>query len=172
MLTKQNETGSAAPPGPALLPGAVQAMLETETDLIAGLANVSALVKMYLSDINWAGFYLLKGKDLALGPFQGLPACARIGWGKGVCGRAVLDQKTVLVPDVHAFPGHIACDSASASEIVVPLFKGGGVFGVLDIDSPRPDRFSQADADCIERACDHINRFLERIGDQGDADPR
>jgi GAF domain-containing protein len=84
----------------------------------------------------------------------------------------VLDQKPVLVPDVHAFPGHIACDSVSASEIVVPLFQGGGVFGVLDIDSPRRDRFSESDADCIEGACDHINRFLERLGDQGDADPR
>ena len=167
-MTKQNETGS----GPALLPEVVKAVLETETDLIAGLANVSAVVKMYLPEINWAGFYLLKGTDLTLGPFQGLPACARISWGKGVCGRAVLDQKTVLVPDVHAFPGHIACDSASVSEIVVPLFRGGKVFGVLDIDSPRRNRFTESDAGFIEHACDHINRFLERIGDQRGVKPQ
>ena len=166
MISYQSETGSVSTPhGTALLPEAVQAMLEGETDLIAGLANVSALVKCYLAEVNWAGFYFLKGQELVLGPFQGLPACARIGWGKGVCGRAVLDQKPVLVPDVHAFSGHIACDSASASEIVVPLFKGGRVFGVLDIDSPRQGRFLQADADYIARACDHINRFLDRLGD-------
>jgi GAF domain-containing protein len=165
MFRYQNDSPASPATGPALLSDAVKAMLEDEQDLVAGLANVSALVKFYFAEVNWAGFYLLKGQDLVLGPFQGLPACARIGWGKGVCGRAVVDQKTVLVPDVHTFPGHIACDSASASEIVVPLFKGGQVFGVLDIDSPRQGRFSQADADFIERACGYINSFLERAGD-------
>jgi GAF domain-containing protein len=166
MFSYQSETCPASPvSGPDLLPEAVKAMLESEQDLIAGLANVSALVKLYLSEVNWAGFYLLKGQDLVLGPFQGLPACARIGWGRGVCGRAVLEQKPVLVSDVHAFPGHIACDSASASEIVVPLFKSGQVFGVLDIDSPRQGHFSEVDADFIERACRYINDFLERLGD-------
>ncbi|MDR2483217.1 MAG: GAF domain-containing protein [Treponema sp.] len=164
MVNYPNEAGDDSSGAAALLSGAVKSMLEDETDLIAGLANVSAVVKMYLPEVNWAGFYLLKGKELVLGPFQGLPACARIGWGQGVCGRAVLDQKRVLVSDVRAFPGHIVCDSASASEIVVPLFKGGEVFGVLDIDSPRLDRFPESDADYIEHSCDHINRFLERLG--------
>ena len=173
MISYQSATGTVSTPrGAALLPEAVKAMLEDERDIIAGLANVSATVKFYLDEVNWAGFYFLKGQDLVLGPFQGLPACARIGWGKGVCGRAVLDQKPVLVPDVHAFSGHIACDSASASEIVVPLFRGGRVFGVLDIDSPRQGRFSQADADFIGQACGYINAFLEHAGDWEDTYPR
>jgi GAF domain-containing protein len=148
--------------GLKLMAETVKAMLDGETDLIAALANVSAVLKAYLPDINWAGFYLLKGTNLVLGPFQGLPACTRIGWGKGVCGRAAADQKPVIVPDVRQFPGHIACDSNSASEIVIPLFKAGRLFGVLDVDSPRLNRFSALEADYLGRAAALLNDFLER----------
>lgn len=117
---------------------------------IANLANASALLWQELRDINWAGFYLLQDDALILGPFQGKPACIRIPMGKGVCGTAAATLKTQLVPDVHAFPGHIACDSASNSEIVVPLYKNGALFGVLDIDSPIFNRFSQEDRQGLE----------------------
>ncbi|MDR2029646.1 MAG: GAF domain-containing protein [Treponema sp.] len=142
---------------------AVRALLEGETDLIAALANSSAVIKACLEDINWAGFYILKGKELVLGPFQGLPACTRIGEGKGVCGRAVQEGKPLIVPDVHAFPGHIACDSASKSEIVIPLFKGAQVYGVLDVDSPRLNRFSGPEADHLIRVGRLISGFLSGI---------
>ena len=112
---------------------------------IANLANISALLFHSLKDINWAGFYLASDKKLVLGPFQGNTACIEIPFGKGVCGTAAEKNETQLVPDVHLFPGHIACDSASRSEIVVPLHKDGEVVGVLDIDSPLPDRFSEDD---------------------------
>jgi GAF domain-containing protein len=153
--------GSAAA-NPVFVAESVEALLEGETDLIAGLANVSAALNCYLSGINWVGFYLLKGTELVLGPFQGLPACARIGEGKGVCGRAALDQRPVIVPDVRKFPGHIACDSASASELVIPLFRKGRVFGVLDLDSPLPGRFTEFDAEFLGRVCACINAFLDR----------
>ena len=117
---------------------------------IANLANASALLWQELRDINWAGFYLLQDDALILGPFQGKPACIRIPMGKGVCGTAAATLKTQLVPDVHAFPGHIACDSASNSEIVVPLYKNGALFGVLDIDSPIFNRFSPEDQHGLE----------------------
>jgi len=119
-----------------------KAFIEDESDLVALLANLSALIKVYVEDLNWAGFYLLKGKELVLGPFQGSPACSRIAEGKGVCGKAALEGKSVIVPDVHQFQGHIACDSASASELVIPFFKSGKVYGVLDLDSPTLARFS------------------------------
>ena len=117
---------------------------------IANLANASALLWEHLADINWAGFYLMEDGALILGPFQGKPACIRIPMGKGVCGTATALNETQLVPDVHAFPGHIACDSASRSEIVVPIHKDGSVWGVLDIDSPSLNRFSQADRQGLE----------------------
>ncbi len=120
-------------------------LLEGERDLIANAANVAALIWQIVPDLNWAGFYFLKGGELVLGPFQGKPACVRIAVGKGVCGTAVARRETMLVEDVHAFPGHIACDAASNSELVVPLIKGGVVRGVLDIDSPLLARFDQAD---------------------------
>jgi len=147
----------------ATLLESAQALLKDETDLIAGLANLSALLKFFLADVNWAGFYLLKGKDLVLGPFQGLPACSFIAEGKGVCGRAVLDAKPVVVADVHAFPGHIACDSASASEIVIPLFRKGAVFGVMDIDSPVLNRFFPVEADYLEQVGRVVGEFLDRV---------
>ncbi|HET9650911.1 MAG TPA: GAF domain-containing protein, partial [Usitatibacter sp.] len=112
--------------------------------------NLASLVFHTLPDLNWAGFYWLKGRELVLGPFQGKPACVRIAVGRGVCGTAARDRHTILVPDVNAFPGHIACDSASASEIVVPLVKGGQLLGVLDLDSPKPRRFDEADASGLE----------------------
>lgn len=112
---------------------------------IANLANASALLWQELPNLNWAGFYLLEGATLILGPFQGKPACIEIPVGKGVCGTAVKESKTLVVPDVHQFPGHIACDCASNSEIVVPICKNGKIIGVLDIDSPQFDRFSEED---------------------------
>lgn len=119
--------------------------------LISNLANVSALIFDTLEDLNWAGFYLLEGETLVLGPFQGKPACIEIPVSRGVCGAAVREDRTQLVPDVHAFPGHIACDSASRSELVVPLHRNGAVFAVLDLDSPSPARFTEADQDGMER---------------------
>ncbi len=117
---------------------------------IANLANASALLWAALEDINWAGFYLMEGGQLVLGPFQGKPACIEIAIGRGVCGTAAQQKKTLVVPDVHKFPGHIACDGASNSEIVIPLIRGDEVFGVLDIDSPVFDRFCEADRAGLE----------------------
>ena len=128
---------------------------------IANFANAAALLWEFLPEINWAGFYLMTDGALVLGPFQGKPACIRIPVGKGVCGRAAQERRTLLVPDVHAFPGHIACDCASRSEIVVPLFKNGDVCGVLDIDSPYEGRFDEADQAGLEK----FARILERILD-------
>ena len=125
----------------------LNALLENERDVIANLANTAALLWQELPDINWVGFYLLKGDQLVLGPFQGKPACVRIALGKGVCGTAAAQRKTIVVPDVHKFDGHIACDSASNSEIVVPLQRNDAVLGVLDIDSPIFNRFDAQDAD-------------------------
>lgn len=117
---------------------------------VSNLANASALLFYTLPDLNWAGFYLLRGETLVLGPFQGKHACTAIPMGKGVCGNAALQGKTLVVPDVHAFPGHIACDGASNSEIVIPLYVGGSLYGVLDIDSPVFDRFTEEDRAGLE----------------------
>lgn len=123
----------------------LKAMVTDVPCVISNLANASALLYQTLTDINWAGFYLMEGGRLVLGPFQGKPACTSIEVGKGVCGTAVLRRESVLVEDVHTFSGHIACDSASNSEIVLPLIKNGEVFGVLDIDSPSFSRFTEKD---------------------------
>lgn len=128
-----------------------RALLEMERDTVANMANLSALLYHGLDNLNWAGFYILKEGTLVLGPFQGKPACVRIGMGKGVCGTAASTRQTQLVPDVHAFAGHIACDSASQSEIVVPLFCRGEVWGVLDIDSPIKARFDETDRENLEK---------------------
>jgi len=128
----------------------LKSLLENERNLIPNLANASALLGMALKDINWAGFYLMKNGELLLGPFQGKPACVHIPVGKGVCGSAVYEGKTQLVPDVHKFEGHIACDSASRSEIVVPIYANGKIKGVLDIDSPLPGRFDNQDKYYLE----------------------
>ena len=126
------------------------ALLAGERDWIANLANTAALLYTELADLNWAGFYLLKEGELVLGPFQGKPACVRIALGKGVCGTAAAQRRSVVVPDVHEFPGHIACDSASNSELVVPLIRGGELLGVLDLDSPRFERFDDEDRRGLE----------------------
>ena len=126
------------------------ALLGGERDPTANAANTAALLYDALPRLNWAGFYLYKSGELVLGPFQGKPACVRIAIGKGVCGTAAARRKTVLVEDVHAFPGHIACDSASNSEIVIPLVKGNELLGVLDLDSPDLARFTAADARGLE----------------------
>jgi GAF domain-containing protein len=128
-----------------------QGLFAGERDAIANAANLSGLIAVGLDRLNWSGFYFLRGRELVLGPFQGRPACVRIAMGKGVCGTAAKTRKTVIVPDVHEFPGHIACDAASRSEIVVPLLAGGTLVGVLDLDSPEPSRFDAEDAAGLER---------------------
>jgi L-methionine (R)-S-oxide reductase len=128
----------------------LSALLADEHDLIANAANTAALLFAALPQLNWAGFYFLKDGELVVGPFQGKPACVRIALGKGVCGTAALQRRTLVVPDVHAFPGHIACDAASRAEIVVPLVAAERLLGVLDLDSPQPARFDAADAAGIE----------------------
>lgn len=128
----------------------LDALLAGETNVISNLSNASALLNQFLTDINWVGFYWMKDGQLVLGPFQGLPACFTIAVGRGVCGTAVSEKRTMLVDDVHAFPGHIACDAASNSEIVIPLLKDGEVIGVLDIDSPTKARFSTEDQQGLE----------------------
>ncbi|KOS64746.1 GAF domain-containing protein [Lysinibacillus agricola] len=128
----------------------LDALLTGESDRIANLSNASALLNQFLPNINWVGFYVLQGEELVLGPFQGLPACVRIPIGRGVCGTAVGKEETIVVKDVHDFPGHIACDAASQSEIVIPLIKEGHVLGVLDIDSPIVNRFSKEDQEGLE----------------------
>ncbi|MEC8328297.1 MAG: GAF domain-containing protein [Pseudomonadota bacterium] len=129
----------------------VVALIEDETNLIANLANVSALLNLSLEDINWVGFYLLENDTLVLGPFQGNPACVRIPVGKGVCGTAFAEKQTQRIDNVHDFEGHIACDAASNSEIVIPLIKDGNYIGVLDIDSPSLSRFDGDDQTGLER---------------------
>ena len=134
----------------SLISKEIEALTSDVSDLIANLSNVSALLNTELTDINWVGFYLLKDDKIILGPFQGKPACVTISLGKGVCGTAVSTDSLQLVKDVHTFPGHIACDSASNSEIVLPLHdKTGKVVAVLDIDSPTLGRFSEADGEGI-----------------------
>lgn len=139
----------------------VKALTHDEPNRIANLANAAALLGQFLSDVNWVGFYLLdetsEKKELVLGPFQGLPACVRIPLGKGVCGTSAERRETVLVPDVHAFPGHIACDAASQSEIVVPILVGNELIGVLDIDSPIKSRFDDIDQQYLEQ-------FVQKLG--------
>jgi GAF domain-containing protein len=127
------------------------ALLAGEADLVANAANMAGLIYHGLPDLNWAGFYFRCGEELVLGPFQGRPACVRIQLGSGVCGTAAARAETVLVADVHDFPGHIACDPASRSELVVPLIEAGQVSGVLDLDSPVPARFDAADQEGCER---------------------
>ena len=129
----------------------LQALLHDEENLIANLSNTSALLNQFLDRINWVGFYLLDTNgELVLGPFQGLPACVRIPIGKGVCGAAAQRKETIRVEDVHVFPGHIACDAASRSEIVIPMLKNGELIGVLDIDSPEVGRFDELDQEKLE----------------------
>ena len=141
------------------LASALQGLVTGEPDPIANMANAAALIFETLPDVNWAGFYRNIDGELVLGPFQGRAACIRIAFGSGVCGVAAQTRETQLVEDVNAFPGHIACDSASNSEIVVPLVRGGNLIGVLDIDSPRTGRFDEDD----RAGCERLGEILSRI---------
>lgn len=136
----------------------LKSLIENERNVIANLANASALLHLFLEEINWAGFYLAEGEELILGPFQGKPACIRIPFGKGVCGTAAQTDTVQRIDNVHLFAGHIACDGASNAEIVIPLHKNGKVVGVLDIDSPVFHRFSETDQQILEQFC----RILEK----------
>ena len=144
----------------ALLSEQLRALTQGVPHFVANLANASALLWHSMADLNWAGFYLMEGGQLVLGPFQGKTACIEIPVGKGVCGTAVAQKATQLVADVHQFPGHIACDSASNSEIVVPLMKNGQIWGVLDIDSPHLNRFTEEDRAGLEAVAKVIEGFL------------
>jgi GAF domain-containing protein len=148
-----NELSAGDKPGAyAELEASLRALLDGESDFVACAANTAALIYWSLPQLNWAGFYLLEPRsgDLVLGPFQGRPACVRIAIGKGVCGTAAARRQAIVVADVHEFPGHIACDSASSSEVVVPIVDGDRLLGVLDLDSPVRGRFDDADARGLE----------------------
>ena len=138
----------------------MRALLEGETFAISHMANAASLLWHALPAVNWVGFYLRQGDDLLLGPFMGKPACLRIPFGKGVCGTAAAGKKVLRVADVHAFPGHIACDGASRSEIVIPIRKNGQVWGVLDMDSPVKDRFSEEDTANLEEVARTLENTL------------
>jgi len=163
MSTHVSQSYDFASPGAAYadLARDLRALLSGERDLVANAANTAALIWEALPDLNWAGFYLYKSGELVLGPVHGKPACVRIAIGKGVCGTAAQRRATVLVEDVHAFPGHIACDSASNSEIVVPLLHGAELLGVLDLDSPKHARFGNEDARGLEQLA---RIFVESLG--------
>jgi GAF domain-containing protein len=141
----------------------LQELLGDESNFVANAANTAALLFQSLKDVNWVGFYIVEGKDLVLGPFQGNPACARIPFGQGVCGKAASERKTIIVPDVNRFAGHIACDKASQSEIVVPLLNWGKLLGVLDLDSASLKRFDEDDREGIESA---VSVFLASLSTQ------
>jgi len=149
MFDSQQLTGTQAEQYEQLLQQA-SALVQGENDKIANAANLSALVYHALPDLNWVGFYFYDGKELVVGPFQGLPACVRIALGRGVCGTAAVTKQTQRIADVDAFPGHIPCDSASRSELVVPLYKGEQLVGVFDLDSPKLDRFNEVDQQHLE----------------------
>jgi GAF domain-containing protein len=138
----------------------LESLLDGESDPLANLANAAALLAQSLDRVNWCGFYLLRGEELVLGPFQGKPACVRIPVGKGVCGTAAARLETLVVPDVNRFPGHIACDPASRSEIVVPILESGALRGVLDVDAPEPARFDEEDRTGLER---FVEALIPRI---------
>ncbi len=144
-----------------LLASQLDALIADETDALANASNMAALLYNNLDDVNWVGFYVLRDDELVLGPFQGNTACVRIGMGKGVCGTAAQTRETQRVADVHAFEGHIACDAASRSEIVIPLVSGDRLYGVLDIDSPSLDRFNADDQAGLEAFC---ATFVESLG--------
>lgn len=140
-----------------------KSLIESESDLIANLSNISALLNDFFTDINWVGFYLLKENELVLGPFQGKIACTRIPIGKGVCGTAAAVKKTQIVDDVHKFSGHIACDSASNSEIVVCLYSDKKLVGVLDIDSPLFSRFNETDGKYLEQLAEILSEIFKSV---------
>jgi len=139
----------------------LEGQLSSENNALANISNASALIYAIVDRLNWAGFYFIRGEELVLGPFQGLPACNRIKLNTGVCGTAAATRKTQIVPNVHEFPGHIACDSASNSELVVPIMKDGKVYGVLDLDSPEFGRFTELEAEYFERFVDKLNQYID-----------
>ena len=157
-------TNNAKPKLYASLVVQLLSLLKGEHDFIANAANFSALLFNSLPNVNWAGFYFLQGEELVLGPFQGNPACVRIPLGQGVCGVAAQQLETIIVPNVHEFPGHIACDVASNSEIVVPLFDGERLLGVLDLDSPTIGRFDDQDAEGLNELVTVFVAHEERLG--------
>ncbi|MDV2581234.1 GAF domain-containing protein [Alkalibacillus haloalkaliphilus] len=138
----------------------LNALLEGEDSVTANLANASALLNQFLNEVNWVGFYTMENGELVLGPFQGLPACVKIPNGRGVCGTATGERSTQLVPDVHEFPGHIACDAQSQSEIVVPIIKDDEIFGVLDIDAPIKNRFDEVDQEYLEKFVETLKKHI------------
>ncbi|HDR8473902.1 MULTISPECIES: GAF domain-containing protein [Bacillus cereus group] len=159
MFTKESYAGSRVQQYETVIKQ-LDALLTGESNVVANLSNASALLNQFLDRVNWVGFYVTEGNQLVLGPFQGLPACVRIPFGRGVCGVAAETKTTQLVADVHQFPGHIACDSASNSEIVVPIVKEGAVIGVLDIDSPEKNRFDEVDQRYLEKFVETLLKHM------------
>lgn len=159
MFTKESYAGSRVQQYETVIKQ-LDALLTGESNVVANLSNASALLNQFLDRVNWVGFYITEGNQLVLGPFQGMPACVRIPFGRGVCGVAAETKTTQLVADVHQFPGHIACDSASNSEIVVPIIKDGNVIGVLDIDSPEKNRFDEVDQRYLEKFVETLLRHM------------
>ncbi len=142
----------------------LKSLVSDENDIVANLANISAALKQFLSYISWVGFYLLKSDELVVGPFQGKVACTRIKLGNGVCGKAAEQRKTIIVPNVNEFPGHIFCDAASKSEIVVPLLKNDKLYGVLDVDSAEYNSFDEVDAESLEQICEIVSEMFAQKG--------
>ncbi|WP_156573743.1 GAF domain-containing protein [Bacillus luti] len=159
MFTKESYAGSREQQYETVIKQ-LDALLTGESNVVANLSNASALLNQFLDRVNWVGFYVTEGNQLVLGPFQGMPACVRIPFGRGVCGVAAETKTTQLVADVHQFPGHIACDSASNSEIVVPIVKEGTVIGVLDIDSPEKNRFDEVDQHYLEKFVEALLKHM------------
>ncbi|EOS8267453.1 TPA: GAF domain-containing protein [Bacillus cereus] len=159
MFTKKSYAGSRVQQYETVIKQ-LDALLTGESNVVANLSNASALLNQFLDRVNWVGFYVTEGNQLVLGPFQGMPACVRIPFGRGVCGVAAETKTTQLVADVHQFPGHIACDSASNSEIVVPIIKDGNVIGVLDIDSPEKNRFDEVDQRYLEKFVETLLKHM------------
>ncbi|AFQ10287.1 TPA: GAF domain-containing protein [Bacillus pacificus] len=159
MFTKESYAGSRVQQYETVIKQ-LDALLTGESNVVANLSNASALLNQFLDRVNWVGFYVTEGNQLVLGPFQGMPACVRIPFGRGVCGVAAETKTTQLVADVHQFPGHIACDSASNSEIVVPIIKDGNVIGVLDIDSPEKNRFDEIDQRYLEKFVETLLKHM------------
>ncbi|HDR7793456.1 TPA: GAF domain-containing protein [Bacillus luti] len=159
MFTKESYAGSRVQQYETVIKQ-LDALLTGESNVVANLSNASALLNQFLDRVNWVGFYVTEGNQLVLGPFQGMPACVRIPFGRGVCGVVAETKTTQLVADVHQFPGHIACDSASNSEIVVPIMKEGNVIGVLDIDSPEKNRFDEVDQHYLEKFVETLLKHM------------
>ncbi|MED0872539.1 GAF domain-containing protein [Bacillus mobilis] len=159
MFTKESYAGSREEQYETVIKQ-LDALLTGEANVVANLSNASALLNQFLDRVNWVGFYVTEGNQLVLGPFQGMPACVRIPFGRGVCGVAAETKTTQLVADVHQFPGHIACDSASNSEIVVPIVKEETVIGVLDIDSPEKNRFDEVDLRYLEKFVETLLKHI------------